>query len=205
MFSDIEELLEFIDTHNTEETRDCEFKRGESWPTLQHKIVKSILAISNIQYGGYIIIGVDWNDVKKVFESTGMSKTDADTYDSDNVLQFTNNFAEPYVRINLKHFDHEGKKFVVIQVQEFDEFPVICKRDFSGILEQGRPYIRTRRKPESSSKFTVAEMKEMMELASDKGLRRLLQRLQRAGLDLSQIAAPTSDADLFRKEREGFE
>jgi len=178
VFSSSDELLEFIAIHNTEETRDCEFKRGESWSTLQYKIVKSILAMSNIQNGGYIIIGVEWNNTKKSFEPIGISEQDANTYDSDAVLQFTNNFAEPYVRINLKHFDDNGKKFVVIQVQEFDEFPVICKRDHSGILEAGRTYIRTRRKPESSSKFTVAEMKEMTELAIDKGLRRLLTRLQ---------------------------
>lgn len=206
MFKDSNELLNYISINSHAEARSCEFKSGVKWDDdFRYKIVKGILALSNLAGGGYIIIGVEWNDSRKIFEPIGMDKLISNTYNHDVVLEFANLRADPFVKIELKHFEVSGKWFVVIQVAEFLETPVICKKSRATILEEGRMYYRTRKKPESSANLTYVDMKEIMDYAITKGLSILLQRLETAGLNLGSISITESDKEKFDRESEDFE
>lgn len=206
MFNDSTELLSYISLNSHAEARSCEFKTGVKWENeFRYKIVKSILALSNLSGGGYIVIGVEWDDSTKNFKPVGMDRMISDTYNHDIILEFTNLRADPFVEIEVKHFEISEKWIVVIQVAEFFETPVICKKSCENILEEGRIYYRTRKKPESSANLTYVDMREMTDFAITKGLGRLLQRLETAGLDLGSIVTKETDEEQFDKESEDFE
>lgn len=210
MFPDTPELLNYISINSHAESRSCEFKSGVTWNgDFRYKIAKGVLALSNLAGGGNIVIGVEWNETSHLFEARGMVKAIADTYEHDIVLEFINLRADPFVQIDLKHFEHNGNWFVVIQVAEFLDTPVVCKKtcaDSTGriLLEDGRMYYRTRKKPESSAILTYVDMKEIQDYAITKGLSALLRRLESAGLNIGSITTVASDEDRFNQESAGF-
>ena len=102
---------------------------------------------------------------------------------------------------DLKLFQIHGKSFVVIQIQEFKELPIICKKNYRDILEQGRIYTRTFRKPESSPSLTSSEIREIIDLAIQKQYQKLASILTGAGIDLSES---DNSRILHEKEREDF-
>lgn len=181
MFKNIESLLEYISLHAHTETRECEFKSGLPWNNLKLKIAKAALALANLEGGGYIVIGVSKNDTINRYEPTGMSQDDSRAYNQDDVSTFVNEFTDPHVDIKLKHFSDNTKYYVVIQVFEFEEVPVICKKQSDETI-RGRVYCRTHRRVESSPQPSVSEMREIIELAIDKGIRRQMRRVESYGL-----------------------
>jgi len=205
VFQNSNDLLNYISLNSHAETRSCEFKSGVKWENeFRYTIVKGILALSNLAGGGYIIIGVEWNDSTKNYEPVGMDSSISETYEHDVVLEFANLRADPFVEIELKHFEVSGKWIVVIQVAEFFETPVICKKSCENILEEGRMYYRTRKKPESSANLTYVDVREIQDYAITKGLGKLLQRLEASGLNLGAIRIDETDEEQFDRESEDF-
>ena len=195
LFTDTADLLEYISLNSHTEKREHEFKAGRPWEDLKLKIVKSALALVNLAGGGYVIIGVSENRTPNVFEATGMSEHDKNTFNKDIVSTFVNEFADPHIDIDLKPFSNDTKHFVVIQVFEFEEVPVICKKDSSETIKS-RIYCRTHRRVESSPQPSVSELREIIELAIDKGIRKQRRRVESYGLEV--------DNDPFEQERSGF-
>lgn len=195
MFIDTQSLLEYIELHAHTETRECEFKSGLPWEQLKCKIAKASLALANLAGGGYVIIGVSKNEATNRYEPTGMSEEDSRTYDQDVVSEFLNGFADPNVDIDLKHFPNNPKHYVVIQISEFDEVPVICEKGSSDTI-RGRIYCRTHRKVESSPEPSASDMREIIELAVDKGIKKQRRRIESYGLG--------EEDGPFEKERGGF-
>ncbi len=79
------------------------------------------------------------------------------------------------------------KDFIVISIQEFDEFPVICKKayyvDGKPELQVGDICTRTRNtKPQSSKVTSFLDMKDIIDLAIEKGVRLFVERTDRTGL-----------------------
>jgi predicted HTH transcriptional regulator len=64
------ELIQFI-THGREE-RNLEYKGRVGWSdsNIKSKITKTILAMSNLEYGGIIVVGVEQKNEK--FEPNGI-------------------------------------------------------------------------------------------------------------------------------------
>lgn len=206
MFSTTDELLRYIELNEHAESRSCEFKSDTPWnETFGLKITKAVLALSNIPSGGYIVIGVKWNDSTRVYEIDSMDQATSNTYDHERILEFVNIRADPFVNIDLKHFEISGRWLVVIQVAEFLETPVICKKTEGGILEEGRIYHRTHKKPESSANLTYADLREIIDNATTKELGKLLRRLEQAGLNLGNVQTVDSDEVQFAEEGKDFE
>lgn len=195
MFKDTESLLDYISLHAHTETRECEFKSGLPWDGLKLKISKATLALANLAGGGYIIIGVSKNESTNRYEPTGMSQDDSKTYNQDNVSRFVNEFTDPHVDIELKDFSIDTRHYVVIQVSEFEEIPVICEKG-SEETKRGRIYCRTHRQVESSPEPSVSEMREILELAIDKGIKKQRRRIVSYG--------PELEVDPFEQERGEF-
>lgn len=159
--------------------------------------------MSNLPDGGYVIIGVE-KDGNESYVPTGMTEAEAGTYEYDKVLETCNLFADPYVSIEIKILQYDTKKLVAIHVFEFVEMPVICKRSsYDGILESGRIYVRPFRKPESSSNITSNELREIIELASKKAMKKHLESITYAGISIAGTALE-GNRSLFRKERGNF-
>lgn len=195
MFKDTKSLLEYISLHAHTETRECEFKSGLPWDNLKLKIAKATLALANLAGGGYVIVGVSKNETTNRYEPTGMSEEDGRTYNQDDVSRFVNEFTDPHVDIELKHFLTDTKHYVVIQVSEFEEVPVICEKGSTETI-RGRIYCRTHRQVESSPEPSVSEMREIIELAVDKGIKKQRRRIVSYGSEL--------DTDPFDQERGEF-
>ena len=103
-------------------------------------------------------------------------------------------FADPYVNFAIAVTPLDGKEFLIVQIHEFEEIPVICKRDGSTTnLRRGKIYIRPRRKPESIEIPSQSETRELLEAAVDKGIRKFFARVEKSGVKFKTI----DDKQLF--------
>ncbi len=180
-----------------------EYKESGPWSDLKGKIAKTALGMANIRDGGTIIIGI--SERSGHFEMDGASVEHLATYDPDEIQDYIHRFADPYVRTELQRFEYDNKSFVAITVHEFDEIPVICKRDGpegSG-LRSRLILTRSYRKPETVAVPSQTEMREIIDVATEKGIRSFLEKAQRVGL-LREGARGQSEAERFEKQREGL-
>lgn len=187
--------------HHSREERFLEYKRSAPWEELRLKVARSAMGMANITDGGTIIIGVAERDGGFIQE--GVLDEHLSTYDGDEVQAYVNSFADPYVRLELHHVPDEGRTFVAIVVYEFDQIPVVCKRASGDLLRQGAIYTRSHRIPETCEVPTQTEMREITELATDKGIRRFITRLHRVGIPVEETAM-RSDEETFAKQLEGM-
>lgn len=203
MFENYEELEEFVQLNQNSERRDCEFKSGVDWNdgNIKYKIVKAILSISNLRDGGYIIIGVEKIDNVTGYQLIGLSKSIADTYDPETILEVANSFTRSHVSLNVKHFEHNGKYFVVIQVVEFEDTPIICKKNHSNILQEGRIYGRPYQRVESSDNLSAEDLQEIIDLAIEKRTRRQMRLLEQLGFSIPVTTTEHTDDERFSIER----
>jgi predicted HTH transcriptional regulator len=148
------------------------------------KVVKSILAMSNLSDGGHIVIGVkEVSEAEGRYEPVGMRSDHLDTFSSDALADFVRNYADPYAKLDVEVVSLDGRDFIVISVSSFDETPVICKRDYASILSEGAIYIRSRSgRPRSEPVTLYVDMRELMDLAIDRGVRRFLEKQSRIGV-----------------------
>lgn len=156
--SDFERLVE-----GSEESQSLDFKGPCSWNV--KSLAKDILAFSNVQDGGYIVVGFD----DKSFERVGISEEQLSTFDQETMQDQMANYADPFVAFTVhKIVDDEGLNFAVIRVQEFPEVPVVCKMD-SNDLHQGRLYYRSRRRrPESEAVSNSFDLRDILDRATIK-------------------------------------
>jgi hypothetical protein len=172
-----------------------------------------MLGMANRRDGGYVILGVEGDPPEPV----GLNETQVDSWAKyDDVAAAVNEYASPSVSFELDPpKDYRGQMLVVITVHEFSDIPVLCRRDVQApskrteppILRRGACYVRSRRKPETSEIPSEEEMRELLELAIDKGVRKFVARVQAAGL-LPPLKAATLSRDdeaLFAKEVEDLE
>ncbi len=169
-----DELRELLEAG--EETPRREYKQSHPFtdPAFQASLIRTILAMSNVRDGGHIIVGVE--ERGNSYALTGMRPEHVLTYDRDTMKDRVGEYADPYVDFSVDTGPYEGKTFLVITVREFDEVPVICKKDGRD-LTRGTVYTRTRtRRPESARVSNHADMREIIQLAVDKGVQKLQER-----------------------------
>ena len=157
------------------------------------------MAMANRSDGGIVVIGV--GDDGAVLSWVGVSAEELATWNADPVGDRIAAYADPPPSCEVSTPSYEGKTYVVLEVEEFGDVPVICKRSYEGVLREGATYVRPRRKPESVEVPTSADMRDLLDLASEKMARRLLASAERLGLRLTAPAGP-DDAMLFRAEVE---
>lgn len=163
------------------------------------KVVRAVLGMANRRDGGIVIVGVD--DSRGVLKPVGLSDGDLTTWKKyDDVASALAAYADPGVRFELEIQEHEKRNYVVLHVQEFDDIPVLCKKDYPPVLRDGACYVRSRRKPETTEIPSQADMRDLLELATEKRLRRFITQAHTVGLALSGVTPPT-DQDLFDKQR----
>ena len=163
------------------------------------QVVRAILGMSNRRDGGTIIIGVEDND--GVLNPVGLISSDIDEWTSDDLADQVANYADPSASFTLGKQEYEGNSYVVIEVEEFSDVPVLCKRDYGDLLRAGACYVRPRRKPETTEIPTQADMRDLLDLAIEKGVTQFLERARRVGLFISPtIETSTSDQERFDEQ-----
>jgi predicted HTH transcriptional regulator len=166
------------------------------------KVARAALAMANRRGGGAIVIGVE--DERGKIRPVGLNHKDLATWAYDVVGGALATYADPFVEFHLEAIICDGRNLVVITVEEFANIPVLCKKDYPGVLRAGACYVRRRGRIESSEIPTQAEMRELLDLAIEKGVRRFIQQAHRGGLSIDRAAA-ISDQERFDRERDDFE
>lgn len=165
------------------ENRKLEFKSSGAWtdPGFREKVIASILAMSSIQDGGHIVIGI--KQVGETVNLEGMKQEDFDTFNEEETKDKVSNYADSHVDFDVEKKVCDEKNFVLITVREFEEVPVICKR--AGlILKKGSIYVRTKhRRPESVPVPDSNHMREIIDLAVDKKFMKEQKRLKKLGYE----------------------
>ena len=112
------------------------------------RVVRAVLGMANRRDGGIVVIGVE--DTGASLNPVGLIDNDLDNWRYDDVADGIASYADPSVSFELEVKEHDSKKYVVLIVAEFEDIPVLCKRDYPNVLRDGACYVRTRRKPETS-------------------------------------------------------
>ncbi len=185
-----------------QEARSLDFKKAIPWDEIKIDLTKDILAMSNLRDGGILILGVE--EVNDNWELKGVSAETLETYDSDDMHDFVNRYASPTVSFDVvTHSDDSGLTYLVVQVHEFEDRPIVCKRNGDGIRE-GAFYIRPLGKPETREVQDANEIHDILELAVEKNTKRFLYQIKKVGVDFASIQPQESDSEKYDKELGGL-
>jgi|SRR5215217_208555 predicted HTH transcriptional regulator len=147
------------------------------------------MAMSNIRDGGTIILGVE-EEPNGRFDPVGMNASDIDSFNFDNMQDHVNRYAHPYAKFLVSRIPDIQPRFIVVQVEQFDEIPVICGRNYCVSTKykmmEGEIYTRTRTKPQSAKVMNYLDLKEIIDLAIERGVKLFIERSSAAGLALGQ-------------------
>lgn len=178
------------------EQRPVEFKApgARSNSRFEAKVIRAVLGMANLADGGTVLVGIQEED--KGLVAKGLSPDDAATWQYDHFADKVAVFADPFVEFEMSFVSVDGAQLLSIDVEEFEEIPVLCRRDYADILQEGALYIRSLRKPETVAVRSHADMRAVLELAVNKGVRRLVRRGRDAGLGSLGV----SDEELFARE-----
>jgi predicted HTH transcriptional regulator len=177
---------EELETHlqGQAEAPTLDFKTAGAWDVSQY--AKDILAFSNVQDGGFIIIGIE----DGTFIRQGITSAQRDSYKIDIMRDQMTSFADPHVNFSVDFpTDHNGKQYACLRIEPFEEIPVICRKDSSD-TRAGVIYYRNRnRRVESASVSNSYDMREIIEVATV----RMMQKKQRAGFSIESSHTKRQD------------
>ena len=188
------------------EPRGLEFKgaRPRTDRLFFARVVRACLGMANLRDGGRVIIGVD--ERGGVLDPVGLSDADLATWRYDDIAAGLATYADPMINFDIYVHEYQGRRFVELEVHEFDELPILCKTTYMErpptqqvILREGACYVRRRGKPETSEIPTQSEMRELLDLAIEKGVRRFIVRARAVGLVLG-TGEPVRDAERFAEQ-----
>lgn len=176
-----------------------EFKRSVDFPSLQYRITKTAMAMANLRDGGMVIIGVA-QDQQRQFVVEGIDATNEATFVQETVYEFVNRYASPPVELRVLPLEHDGKRFIIMDIQPFERTPVVCKRNTPDVtpandqMRSGDFFVRTGSPVSTQRVQADAMMHEVLEFAV---IRRLaeMQRIQRAAM-ASGAAQNAFDAEV---------
>ncbi len=110
------------------ETRNLDFKAPFNWDNADNdakcELVKDILALLNTQDGGRIIIGVEDSTLAPV----SLSDVEFASFDTTKVNDFLYRYTDPQSSCEVQKLTVDNFKLVVINVVEFTDLPIICKK-----------------------------------------------------------------------------
>lgn len=190
------------------ETQGIEFKgsRPRTDKLFFAKVARAVMGMANRRDGGRVIIGID--DEGAPPTAVGLCPEDLETWRYDDVAAALSEYADPNVSFDLECLHYQGNAFVILHVHQFSDVPILCSKDYPSptpgkppICRRGACYVRSTQKPETSEIPSQEEMRELLDLATDIGVRKFISRLHRVGLaDRVVEVLSESDADRFDKQ-----
>lgn len=163
------------------------------------KVARAALSMGNLRDGGHVVIGID--DADPATMAPGLSDPELDSWTAyDDVSRKLAEYAAPPLSFEVAVRQlRSGSRVVVIQVEEFADIPHLCAKDYPKVLRNGALYVRPRKVPETAEVAGIVEMREVLDIATEKALRAYVGTAHRAGIDLG--GKRLSDADLYEAER----
>jgi predicted HTH transcriptional regulator len=155
------------------------------------KVIRAALSLGNLRDGGHIVIGIDDKDPTSMLP--GLAPDEAESWQAyDDVARKMAEYADPPLRFSLAELRlSSGAGVAVIEIAEFEDLPHICSRQLDKVLRKGALYVRSRTAPETVEVPSSVEMREILDLATEKALRSFVERLNHAGLTVTPAAGPT--------------
>jgi len=171
------------------ESQHLDFKTDCPWNV--NTFAKHILAMSNLQDGGRMIIGVEDKTLRRI----GISSANRATFDIDVMRDQIASLADPHAifRVDFPK-GRDGKDYAVITVLPFREIPVICKKDSppAGVTAGVVYYRNSTRRVESAAVSNSTDMRDIIELATV----RMMQRRAAVGYSVLPDDAAKLEAEL---------
>jgi predicted HTH transcriptional regulator len=166
------------------------------------QVARAALGMGNLRDGGHVIIGIDDGDPAAMLPGLEPEAL-ASWVAYDDIARKLAEYADPPLRFDVAEVElSSGARVAAIQIFEFSDVPHICARDYPRVLRKGALYVRSRRAPETSEVPSSSDMRDLLELATEKALRSYIATLSRAGVALaSEAPIPESDDDLYASER----
>lgn len=158
------------------------------------KVIRAMIGMANRRDGGLVIIGV--NEVEGRLDVVGLNAGELATWKHDHLADSVYAYSDPTISFDTGPLAHDGATVLVIEVHQFDDVPVLCKKSYGDVLSEGALYIRGRRKPETTLVRSVIDMRDLLDLSTEKYLRRMLGTLKGAGIDMGKLVSP-SDEERF--------
>ena len=90
-----------------------------------------------------------------------------------------------------------------MQVHEFEERPIVCKRNGEGIRE-GAFYIRPPGKPETREVQNAHELHDLLERAVEKKTKKFLSQMKKVGVDFASVQIEKNDLEQYDEELNGL-
>ncbi|KZF02229.1 hypothetical protein A2J03_29115 [Rhodococcus sp. EPR-157] len=169
------------------ETRSFEVKGPRDFTDTSYvaKIARAAMAMGNLSDGGVVCLGIDDDRIREM--KPGLTSAQAaDWSDFDNVSAALAKYSDPPVSFHIHRYElSNGVTIVVLDVTEFDRVPHVCTKAYQGVLQDGFTYVRPRGKPESVTVPSSSDMRDLLDIAINKGVREFIRRAGAAGLPLS--------------------
>jgi hypothetical protein len=168
------------------------------------KVARAALSLGNLRDGGHVIIGIGDEDPATL--GPGLGEDDLASWIAyDDLARNLANYADPPLKFNVAGVElSSGAKVAVIEVFEFTDIPHFCAKEREGVLREGALYVRPRKVPETSEVASPVEMREIVELATEKALRAYVETAERAGVTLAS-GAPSSEELYGVEEAQAWE
>ncbi|MGE0441555.1 MAG: ATP-binding protein [Gemmatimonadales bacterium] len=164
-----------------------ELKNAMSWAdhATKGKVIRAALAMANKADGGVIAFGYLQGPDQPLHDLVGLSEERWASFTQDAVTSSVNAHAVPYVDLTVEHLTVDDKRVVAIVVRQFQDYPILCGKDFVDgrpVVVRGKLYCRSRRTPESTEVQSPEDMRDIVDLAVARGLERYfrLRAIERA-------------------------
>jgi hypothetical protein len=180
-----------------QESQSIDFKESATWDALKWRTIKTVLGMGNLRDGGVIVVGASQRD--ETWDLAGISAEDLETYDVDTVTDVANSYASPHAEVDVVLLEYRNcRKFLVIQVKEFADTPLVCRKNGppSTGLQEGYIYVRPPGVAHTTRITNAAQMHDLLELAAEKLARRILEVSRRVGLVPAHSSAKEFDDEL---------
>ncbi len=212
-FSD--DLKQFI--RLGEERVNVEYKGRLTWGqgVTNLTILRAMMAMANSRDGGVIIIGVEDGS----FDPVGLMQAEFESYEYDRIGRYINTRTQPAIDFDLKkgkitEEDGSERLFIVIQVQEADDFPVVStsqelKNRSAGafgdnvVIRNGVVYIRSKSPVESREIHGHREWKDFVKLLLDRNQRKLIEMIPWSAVESLNMTEET-DIEKFNQQLGGL-
>jgi hypothetical protein len=200
------------------EDLELQLRLGHETPALEFKppgktsdvylkavVARACMAMANQRAGGTVVVGVSESSDHRL-TPVGVTAKDLLGWVFDPVAGWINSCCEPAIQFELTHLEDKpnSRVYVVMEVTEFAEYPIVCTKNFSVkdekiLLRQGAIYVRSRTRPASVELTSQAEMRTLIDLAVEKQIPRIARLF--SALPPREGATDKAAEDLFEAER----
>jgi len=179
-----------------------DFKESQSWSELSWRLLKTMMAMSNLRDGGLIVVGVA--ERSNTWELTGIEPDHLNTFDADDIVDQLSKYASPNVMVDIViHDDEDAHKYLAFHVHQFHDLPVVCRKNTPDDVKQknrlapGEIYVRpTVGKPRTEKVTDANQLHDLLELAAMFRARRIIEVASQVGLVPGTTSAANYDAEL---------